>query len=346
LQPSWLRPGCKKAALHGALRMQKTARHSATLAKWTSNSFQEPFYWPWPACLLQFRRWPSGNGSTRTAARFTATVRRRRYPGKKHPEKAARRQMAAVPVVNENPPEAAGPQSQSARMPTPQAFRQGPQLEAKKKQADEEEAAKKKADEDKVAAAKADNCERAKKGLSNLQSGARLSITNAKGEREVMDDAPRQRNQSASRASLTTIANKRWRGMAVHSQAVPLVPGLGSGPGLGKEPGPLCALPIEPFAARDLGVDTQAAVDFHRGHHPAARALAWFCGPRCPTPGACPAAPGTLSKCRCCQRLRNRCAGLPAPTSIRGPAAARANKRARPSGAPAFSLRHRHPRPF
>jgi hypothetical protein len=27
----------------------QTAPHSATLAKWTSNSSQEPSYWPWPA---------------------------------------------------------------------------------------------------------------------------------------------------------------------------------------------------------------------------------------------------------------------------------------------------------
>ena len=65
------------------------------------------------------------------------------------------------------------------------------ELEAKKKKADEEEAAKKKAEEDKVAKTKADNCERAKTGLATLQSGVRMSSVNAKGEREIYDDAKR-----------------------------------------------------------------------------------------------------------------------------------------------------------
>jgi len=66
-----------------------------------------------------------------------------------------------------------------------------PQLAAKKKQAEEEEAAKKKADEDKLAKVKAENCARAKDGLTTFESGARVAVRNAKGEREIMDDAPR-----------------------------------------------------------------------------------------------------------------------------------------------------------
>lgn len=65
------------------------------------------------------------------------------------------------------------------------------QLEARKKQAEDEDAAKKKADEETQAKAKADNCDRAKKGLVTIQSGIRLAITNAKGERDFMDDNAR-----------------------------------------------------------------------------------------------------------------------------------------------------------
>lgn len=65
------------------------------------------------------------------------------------------------------------------------------ELEAKKKKAEDEEAAKKKVEDEKVAKAKADNCDRAKSGLATLQSGVRMSSTNAKGEREVFDDAKR-----------------------------------------------------------------------------------------------------------------------------------------------------------
>jgi len=66
------------------------------------------------------------------------------------------------------------------------------ELEAKKKKADDDEATKKKAEEDKVAKNKADNCERAKTALATLQSGVRMSSVNAKGEREVFDDAKRE----------------------------------------------------------------------------------------------------------------------------------------------------------
>jgi hypothetical protein len=65
------------------------------------------------------------------------------------------------------------------------------QLEAKKKQAEDEEAAKKKAEDEKVAKARSDNCDNAKRYLTTLQSGVRIADTNAKGEREIMDDGKR-----------------------------------------------------------------------------------------------------------------------------------------------------------
>ena len=65
------------------------------------------------------------------------------------------------------------------------------QLEAKKKQAEDEEAAKKKAEGDKVTAAKTENCSQAKRYLTTLDSGIRIADTNAKGEREVMNDGKR-----------------------------------------------------------------------------------------------------------------------------------------------------------
>lgn len=66
------------------------------------------------------------------------------------------------------------------------------ELEAKKKKAEDEEATKKKADEEKLAKAKAENCERARSSLATLLSGVRVASTNAKGEREIYDDAKRQ----------------------------------------------------------------------------------------------------------------------------------------------------------
>lgn len=62
-------------------------------------------------------------------------------------------------------------------------------LEAAKKKIDDEAAAKKKEEDAKRDVAKADNCERAKRSKIGLASGVRVAQINAKGEREVMDDA-------------------------------------------------------------------------------------------------------------------------------------------------------------
>ncbi len=69
------------------------------------------------------------------------------------------------------------------------------QLEAKKKQAEKQAQdaaqAKKKAEDDRIAAARAGNCDRAKRAKATLDSGMRIATTNAKGEREIMDDKAR-----------------------------------------------------------------------------------------------------------------------------------------------------------
>ena len=65
------------------------------------------------------------------------------------------------------------------------------ELEERKKQAETAEAEKTKAEQEKVAKIKADNCARAKQGKANFDSGTRIAVTNAKGEREIMDDATR-----------------------------------------------------------------------------------------------------------------------------------------------------------
>lgn len=64
-------------------------------------------------------------------------------------------------------------------------------LEEKKKQAEQAEAAKRKAEEARLAQAQAENCARAKQAKAALDSGVRMSTTNAKGEREIMDDTAR-----------------------------------------------------------------------------------------------------------------------------------------------------------
>lgn len=72
-----------------------------------------------------------------------------------------------------------------------------PELEAKRKKAEQDDAAKKKAEDDKIAAQRAENCARAKSYQRTLDDGIRIARTNDKGEREILDD--KQRAEEARR---------------------------------------------------------------------------------------------------------------------------------------------------
>ncbi len=65
------------------------------------------------------------------------------------------------------------------------------ELEKKKKEAEAAAASKQKAEELKLAEARKDNCQRARRAKASFDSGARIATTNAKGEREIMDDTSR-----------------------------------------------------------------------------------------------------------------------------------------------------------
>jgi len=99
---------------------------------------------------------------------------------------SAQRRTAAAAAVAPVPASAAS------------APRVEPELEAKRRKADEEKAAKAKAEEEKIAATRADNCTRAKGYARQLDDGMRIARTNAKGEREYLDD--KQRASEAQRA--------------------------------------------------------------------------------------------------------------------------------------------------
>lgn len=94
---------------------------------------------------------------------------------------------------------AAGGQPAAQAVDAPKVTGRDEQLEAKKKQAEkqaqEAAQAKKKAEDDRIAAARAGNCERAKRAKATLDSGVRIATTNAKGEREIMDDKARAAEQ-------------------------------------------------------------------------------------------------------------------------------------------------------
>lgn len=106
----------------------------------------------------------------------------------KRPASSARLPVSEAVAASQPAAAASAPAPKSS---APKLSGKDPQLEAKRKQAEEEEAAKRKAEEEKVAVARTENCERAKRGLATVQSGVRVSTTNAKGEREIMDDTAR-----------------------------------------------------------------------------------------------------------------------------------------------------------
>lgn len=80
-------------------------------------------------------------------------------------------------------------------VPTPRLV--DPELEAKRKKAEQDDADKKKAEDAKIAAARADNCNRARAQMRSFDSGLRIARTNDKGEREFLDD--KARAQEAAR---------------------------------------------------------------------------------------------------------------------------------------------------
>ena len=70
-----------------------------------------------------------------------------------------------------------------------------PELEAKRRKAEQDQAARAKseakAEEERVAAMRTENCNRARTDVRTLDDGGRLARSNARGEREVLDDRQR-----------------------------------------------------------------------------------------------------------------------------------------------------------
>lgn len=107
------------------------------------------------------------------------------------PERVVKRpgQRGAAAETTPSPVAAATPEAAAANPLRPSGKDKA--LEEKRKQAEAAEAEKKKAEEAKVAAIRADNCARARTGKTDLTSGMRIARTNAKGEREILDDGQR-----------------------------------------------------------------------------------------------------------------------------------------------------------
>lgn len=105
--------------------------------------------------------------------------------------------QAALPLP---PPQAASAASAAASgVPVRDA-----QLEARKRQTEAEEQAKNRAEEEKLAKQRKDNCERAREYARTIESGMRIARVNAQGEREILDDAQRAKEQAKAREVMTS----------------------------------------------------------------------------------------------------------------------------------------------
>lgn len=73
----------------------------------------------------------------------------------------------------------------------PQISGMDKELAERKRKAEQAQTEQRKLEEERISKLKADNCERARLAQKTLDSGVRIARTNAKGEREIMDDAAR-----------------------------------------------------------------------------------------------------------------------------------------------------------
>jgi hypothetical protein len=94
---------------------------------------------------------------------------------------------------------AASAVASTASGPRVERSRSEPELEARRKRAEQERVDKLKADADKLASDRAVNCQRARAQIGTLESGQRLVRVNEKGDREILDDRSRAQEIQAAR---------------------------------------------------------------------------------------------------------------------------------------------------
>jgi hypothetical protein len=94
---------------------------------------------------------------------------------------------------------AGGAVANAASGPRVERSRSEPELEARRKRAEQERGDKLKADADKVASDRAINCQRARAQIGTLESGQRLVRVNEKGDREILDDRSRAQEIQTAR---------------------------------------------------------------------------------------------------------------------------------------------------
>jgi Domain of unknown function (DUF4124) len=114
------------------------------------------------------------------------------------PSTTSSRAAARAPVV------AASAASAASAAPLVAARASDPELEARRKKAEQDVLDKKKAEDAKLASNRADNCARAREQMRTIDSGMRMARTNAKGEREVLDDSARAAEAARTRGVIAS----------------------------------------------------------------------------------------------------------------------------------------------
>ncbi|CAG1017892.1 hypothetical protein BURC_02596 [Burkholderiaceae bacterium] len=113
------------------------------------------------------------------------------------PSGVAEQDILQRPQASRRAPVASAPVAPATIASAPKTVE--PELEARRRKAEQDEAAKRKAEEDKIAAARAENCVRAKGHLRTLEDGIRIARVNDKGEREILDDQQRANETKRTR---------------------------------------------------------------------------------------------------------------------------------------------------
>ena len=111
------------------------------------------------------------------------------------PEVAVRKAAAAPPPVAAS---GAAPVAAPGKAPV------DPELEERRKRAEQEQVARTEADKQKAAAVRKDNCQRAREQLATLDSGQRIARIKADGEREILDDEQRAKEARRARDAIAS----------------------------------------------------------------------------------------------------------------------------------------------
>jgi hypothetical protein len=112
------------------------------------------------------------------------------------PRNVPERDILSRPAPQTPPRRAVAP-APAASAPAPQAVvagREGTlerEVQARRQAAEQQQTAQQRAEQARVATQRAENCSRARGHMAALESGQRMSRTNERGEREILDDRAR-----------------------------------------------------------------------------------------------------------------------------------------------------------